>query len=102
MIIDDQVTARDEVKRILNEARDAIREIEIGVGELNSRIVELLLLADIPDRDERDEVEQLANDVGVEVNTLFEELDRRFEMLRKEIAATIGGDDKHHNDDDSD
>ena len=36
MIIDDQVTAHDEVKRILNEARDAIREIEIGVDELNS------------------------------------------------------------------
>jgi hypothetical protein len=102
MIIDDQVTARDEVKRILNEARDAIREIEIGVDELNSLIVELLLLADIPDRDERDEVEQPANDVGVEANTLFEELDRRFEMLRKEIAATIGGDDKDDNDDDSD
>jgi hypothetical protein len=40
--------------------------------------------------------------VGVEANTLFEELDRRFEMLRKEIAATIGGDDKDDNDDDRD
>jgi hypothetical protein len=42
MTIDDQVSVRDEAKRILNEARDAITEIEIKVDEINGLMVELL------------------------------------------------------------
>ena len=88
MIIDDQVTVRDEAKRILSEARDAIREIESEIDRINQLMVELLLSGGLSE-----EGEMLADSLGGEANALFAALDRRFEELRREIVAATGDDD---------
>jgi hypothetical protein len=82
MTIDDQVTVRDEVKRILSEARNAIRNIEVEVDDLNSLMFELLWPNNLSE-----EAQALANDLGVEANRLFGDLNKHFERLRREIAA---------------
>jgi hypothetical protein len=79
MTLDDQVTARDETKRILNESQDALSEIEGGVDQINQLMVEFLLSGGLSE-----DAQKLADDVGAEANTLFEELGRRLEMLRKD------------------
>src|SRR4051812_45648106 len=89
MTIDDQVTARDEAKRILNEAREAISAIEVGVDDLVSLMVELLW----PKNNLSEDVQALVNDLGGEANRLFGDLDKHFERLRREIAADDGDED---------
>lgn len=92
MTIEVQVSVRDEATRILNNARDAITEIEIKVDEINGLMVELLWSGGLSE-----DAQALVNDIGAEANTLFEELGRRFEMLRKEIADDdeAGGEARH-------
>jgi hypothetical protein len=89
MTIDDQVTARDEAKRILNEAQSAIGHIEIAVDDLNSLMVELLWSHNLSE-----EAQDLANDLGGEANKLWGDLNKHFERLRREIAAADDDDDE--------
>jgi hypothetical protein len=86
MTIDDQVTVRGEVKRILNETRDAIGAIEARVDDLNSLVFELLWSNKLSE-----EAQALANDLGGEANRLWGDLNNHFERLRREIAADDGG-----------
>jgi hypothetical protein len=89
MTIDDQVTARDEAKRILNEAQSAIGHIEIAVDDLNSLMVELLWSHNLSE-----EAQDLANDLGGEANKLWGDLNKHFERLRREIAADDDDEDE--------
>jgi hypothetical protein len=96
MTIDDQVTAHDEIKRILKEARDAIGEIEAQVDDLNSLMFELLWSHKLSE-----EAQALANDFGGEANRLWGDLKKHFEGLRREIAADdVDEDDGGEADDD--
>ena len=45
-------TVREDLQDILDRARDAIQQIEVGVDELNSLMVEFILAADLPKREE--------------------------------------------------
>jgi hypothetical protein len=95
MSIDDQVAARDETKRILGEAREAIDAIEVGVDDLNSLMIELLW----PPSNLSEEAQASANDLGGEANRLFGALQKHFEALRREIAADDGAEaDEDDND----
>jgi methyl-accepting chemotaxis protein len=93
MTIDDQVTVRDEVKRILNETQDAFREIEDGVDQINQLMVELLLSGAL-----RELAQGIADDIGSSANALLKGLDQRVEEVRKEITATTGAEDNYDDD----
>lgn len=86
---------RDDVKHILVQTRDAVRNIEADVDELNANMVKLILA--LPGRDE---VAALADDLGAEANKLFTTFDESFERLRREIAAAGIDDDGCEDDDD--
>ena len=94
MTIDDQVTVRDDVQRVLSEARDVLGKIEGGVDRINELTVELLLSGSLSEEDEG-----LADAVGGGANTLFAELGRRFEALRRVVAADPGDDNDEDNTD---
>jgi hypothetical protein len=95
MSIDDQVAVRDETKRILSEAREAIGAIEVGVDDLNGLMFALLWPNNLSK-----EAQAFANDLGSEANRLFGDLKKHFESLRREIAANDGEDDEDDNDSD--
>ena len=97
MSIDDQVAARDETKRILSEAREAIGAIEAGVDDLNGLMFALLWPNNLSK-----EAQAFANDLGSEANRLFGDLKKHFESLRREIAANDGGEDDEDDEDDND
>ena len=88
MTVDDQVTVRDEVKRILNETQDVMCEPEDCVDRINGLAVELLLSGGLSE-----DAQALADNVGAEANELFNTLDDRVAALRKAIAATDDGDE---------
>ena len=79
-------------EEILDRAQLAIDAIEGGVDDLNSSMVELLLLVkyDLPD-EARAEVEFAADNLGAEVNELFSALSHHFEKLRKELWLLVRG-----------
>jgi hypothetical protein len=85
----DKDRVRDEARRILNEARDAISEVEAGVDQVNELMVELLFLGGLSE-----EAQTLADNLGAEANALFAGLELQAEALRKEVVATIGDDDE--------
>ena len=78
-----------EAEDILSRAEQAIEAIEGGVDNLNSSMVELLLLAkyDLQDDQAKAEVEVAANDLGAEANEMFSALSSHFGELRKWAAA---------------
>jgi hypothetical protein len=79
---------REDLQDILDQARDAVQQIEVGVDEINGVMVDLIILAaDLPNSDD---VRALADNLGAEANELFEALDRHFAELRREVAADAG------------
>jgi hypothetical protein len=75
--------AREELEDILHRARNAAQEIEVGVDELNSCMVELLWSDGLSE-----DAQVLINDIGAEANELFANLDKHLDGLRREIIAT--------------
>ena len=86
--VDDQVTVRDEVKRILNKTQDVMCELEDCVDRINGLAVELLLSGGLSE-----DAQALADNVGAEANELFNTLDKQVAALRKAIAAADDGDE---------
>jgi hypothetical protein len=85
----DKDRARDEARRILNETRDAISEVEAGVDQINELMVELLCSGSLSEQGKK-----LADDLGAEANALFAGLELQAEALRNEVAAATGDDDE--------
>jgi hypothetical protein len=57
---------REDLEDILDQARDAVQEIEAGVDEVNGVMIELIMLAaDLPNSDD---VRALADKLGAEAN----------------------------------
>jgi hypothetical protein len=81
---DDSV--RDDVQLILDQARDAISEIEHQASEVRDLMIELCGL-EIPE-----DVESPADDLGYETEGLTDTLGDQLERLRKEIAAATDDD----------
>jgi hypothetical protein len=79
----------DDVKKVLDRAGATVEQIEVEVDELNDLMFELFRLGFDPSGEGL--VEELADDLGVAANDLFNTLNRRFEMLRREVT-TAGGD----------
>jgi guanylate kinase len=75
-------TAPREDLEVLDRARNAVQEIEVGVDEVNDLMMEFILAADLPD-----EVRALADNLGAKANELFEALDTRLTELRREVAG---------------
>jgi hypothetical protein len=83
---DDSV--HDDAKLILEQARDAIGEIECQAGEIADAMIELCGLENFPD-----DAESLADDIGAEAWELAHALGDQLNRLRKEIAAWTDNDD---------
>jgi hypothetical protein len=73
----------DDVKRILDETEDTLKEIEIQGDRINDLMVELLFSGSLSEQGKK-----LADDLGTEANTLFAGLELQVEALRKELAAS--------------
>ena len=79
-----------DVENVLDSARDTIDRIEGEVDRLNDLMVEFCLLDFDPSGEGL--VEECVDDLGAAANELFNILNRRFEMLRREVT-TAGDDD---------
>jgi chaperonin cofactor prefoldin len=86
-----QVDRRDEldaaVREILDQAGDAVREIEISIWQIGDLMLELSRLEDLPE-----EVERLADDLSCEAQAVADGLSERLERLRREISADNAAD----------
>lgn len=88
-----------EAEEILDRAQLAIDAIEGGVDDLNSSMVELLILAtDLPD-EAGAEVQTSGNDLGVEANEMFKTLDHHLEQLRQFVITAAADEDEEEDED---